>query len=264
MAFHQKWKKSTTHHLLNEQRLGVFVDDALHIQNDASGSPLALIIGVRYHGDQTCTRLRELVTQSQGVMAQCRKSIPKIALLHLLVKGIPFHVFDFKPEDIDPGRIFDYIGIGHWHQRHENPAFNIYCPGATEHTSPLDWENKPGFFVVKMNRAENWRPHVKFVELPNIRPKIKAQIHVHSFDPDENVMTIRAAMQPYNQPGAIVRYHVTGLSPQITIKKKDFFLANNRTCWFYFSNQRNWQFKSREHSHLVMKHSMQAKLDEFI
>src|SRR5271157_4930097 len=164
--FIARWQRSSTHSLLDAQGLATFLNDSAYVLRNESGEPIATFLGLRFCGKATASNLQELVAREHAILETRGEDIPRIALLHLLVKGVPLPVFDARPETIDPTRMFHYIGVGHWHQRLVLPAHSIYCPGATEHTSPMDWNHAPGFFSVTMHREEDWLPHVESRLLP--------------------------------------------------------------------------------------------------
>jgi DNA repair exonuclease SbcCD nuclease subunit len=268
--FLARWQKSSTHHLLQAQGLAIFLNDSSYILRDATGNIIAAFLGLRFHGKTSAGRLQDLVKQERIKLFDGGSNAPRIALLHLLVKGVPLPVFDSRPEDLDPSGMFHYIGVGHWHQRLDLPDYHIFCPGATEHTSPMDWNHVPGYFSVRMRQDEEWLPHVEYRVLPGIRPKESVEL---SFPPDSTPTEadVRKLMLAHNRPGGIVRYQVQGAFPPNWDNLHQIVReSNNWLLKYYFVQKRVKQAGvSQKGDQLAsfiegpVKKSLQVKLDEF-
>lgn len=119
---------------------------------------------------------------------------------------------------------FNYIALGHYHKKWEEPANNLYCPGSIEQTSLNDWgkPDEDGYFrkssylstKVTFNEERNeWNSKVtrKYID---IRPKGRFKL---IFDPNLSVEEIHTQadefVKRHDLDGAIVKYDFEGILP---------------------------------------------------
>lgn len=190
--------------------LGTFLDDAVHVHETADGTRQALLLGLRAHGTDTARQFQAVVRENRAVFQGACRDLPRVALLHCLTSGMGFRVHDVHDETLAEIGGFHYYGTGHWHHRYENARCGIFCPGATEHTSPMDWNNEPGFYHVTMPRETGWLPRARFVPLGNTRPKLRVPLHFTRAPRATVYQRLVAAMRAHDVPGALVLYELTG------------------------------------------------------
>jgi len=71
-----------------------------------------------------------------------------ILALHGYIQGqVSDNLYDLTGYEL-ASRGFNYIALGHYHKKWEEPANNLYCPGSTEQTSLNDWgkPDEDGYF----------------------------------------------------------------------------------------------------------------------
>jgi DNA repair exonuclease SbcCD nuclease subunit len=168
---------------------------------------IALILGVNYYGKRTNRILNQLLTKYSDEINDFNGL--KILMLHAFVQGMP-GVADVKRNTI--GKSFDYVAVGHLHERWENSEYNIYCPGSTEHTSSSEWKQpKRGMYDVRfVNKgSDNWVSQIEYVNIET-RPK---HIFKHEFK-SLSVPEIRDEAENFliknDIEGAILRFVFSG------------------------------------------------------
>lgn len=184
-----------------------YIQDEIYIVKRDEES-LALILAINYYGKRTDRILSQLINKYKTQLSSFRE--PKILMLHAFVQGMP------GTTDVKIGTIkttnFNYVAVGHLHDRWENPKHNIYCPGATEHTSSSEWKlPERGFYNVHVyNQKQNgWKSKVEYVNIPT-RSKF---IYSHEFK-SQSVSEIRdeaeAVLLNNDQDGSILRFVFSG------------------------------------------------------
>lgn len=165
------------------------------------------ILAVNYYGKRTDKILQQLLKQYKAEIDSF-KGI-KILMLHAFVQGMP------GTTDVKLGTLkkvnFDYVGVGHLHERWENKDLNIYCPGSTEHTSVSEWKQpERGFYDVRNVFAKDkWVSNIEFVPIET-RKKIE---HTHTFK-STSVPEIRDEAEAFllnnDEEGAVIRFIFKG------------------------------------------------------
>ncbi len=140
-----------------------YIQDELYTIEKETKHPVK-ILAVNYYGKRTNSILRQLIEKYKEELDAFKE--PKILMLHAFVQGMPGTV-DVKTETINKGN-FDYVGVGHLHERWEDTENRIYCPGSTEHTSVSEWNQaERGFYDVYMKLINGkWRPQVEYITIP--------------------------------------------------------------------------------------------------
>ena len=168
---------------------------------------IALVLGVNYYGKRTDRILNQLLTKYSDEINDFNGL--KILMLHAFVQGMP-GVADVKLNTIIKSS-FDYVAVGHLHERWENPEYNIYCPGSTEHTSSSEWKQpERGLYDVRfVNKGGKWVSKIEYVNIET-RPKL---IFHHEFQ-SLSVPEIREEAETFlinnDIEDAILRFVFTG------------------------------------------------------
>ena len=205
-----------------------FISNEVYEVTKSDGSPLAVILGLRYQKRNVVNSLHKVLTRDKELLERNGNSVPTLLMLHEFINGMPLKIYDVEEDDIVRAWHFDYIGVGHCHKQYRNPRLGIYCPGATEHTSSSDWENKPGFFVVNMERASGWKPVIQFIELEKIRQKKKVSLPPFNNASAEEIRTqLQKVMRENNEKGAIVQYVLTGTTSEFIPLGNEQFISEN-------------------------------------
>ena len=162
-----------------------------------------LVLAVNYYGKRTDKILQQLIHQYSSELESFKGL--KLLMLHAFVEGMP-GVTDVKLRTINQGN-FDYVAVGHLHERWENKSYRIYCPGSTEHTSVSEWKQpERGLYDVRnVFVDDHWISEVEFVPI-STRKKIE---HSHKFR-STSVVEIReeaeAVLLKNDEENAILRF----------------------------------------------------------
>ena len=184
-----------------------YIQDEIVYFSKEDGDKLALILAVNYYGKRTDRILDQLIKSYQEPLSSFQG--PKILMLHAFVQGMPGST-DVRIKTIRKGN-FDYVAVGHLHERWEYPKENIYCPGSTDHTSSTEWKQpERGFYDVRFfNQNNKWISKVEFVTIPS-RPKYEFK---HVFK-SVSVPEIREEAETFlinnDKEGAILRFIFSG------------------------------------------------------
>lgn len=169
---------------------------------------IVLILAVNYYGKRTDRILNQLLIKYSEQIKKFNGL--KILMLHAFVEGMPADA-DVKLNTLKSTN-FDYIAVGHLHERWENSKYNIYCPGSTEHTSSSEWKQVDrGFYDVRfVNKGKaDWASRIDYVTIET-RPKY---IFEHKFE-NQSVSEIRdeaeAFLRNNDIEGAILRFVFIG------------------------------------------------------
>ena len=168
---------------------------------------VAQILAVNYYGKRTDKILQQLLKQYSSEIESFKGL--KILMLHAFVQGMP-GATDVKLSTLKNVN-FDYIAVGHLHERWENKDYHIYCPGSTEHTSVSEWKQpKRGFYDVRnVYDDDQWISKVEFVTI-STRKKIE---YTHKFK-STSVPEIREEaerfLQNKDEQDAILRFIFQG------------------------------------------------------
>lgn len=149
-----------------------------YIQNNivyfpSDEEPQVLLFALNYYGKRSGRVLQTFLKNYESELSSFDG--PKILMLHAFVAGMPANK-DLEIESFAKYG-FDYVGVGHLHEKWENTNYNIYCPGSTEHTSTTEWaQPERGFYDVCITQNENgtWKTQANFVEIPT-REKVEVR-----------------------------------------------------------------------------------------
>jgi DNA repair exonuclease SbcCD nuclease subunit len=176
-------------------------------ENEDHSEKLALILAVNYYGKRTDRILNQLLEANKDVLNSFTG--PKILMLHAFIQGMP-GTTDVRLRTIAKGK-FQYVGVGHLHEKWENPEYNIYCPGSTDHTSSSEWKQpERGFYDVRLfNRNNQWVPDIDYVTIPT-RAKHEFKYQFKSLSVPEIREEAEAFLINNDIEGAILRFIFSG------------------------------------------------------
>ncbi len=180
-------------------------DELAYIELDDEKS--VQILAVNYYGKRTDKILQQLTHQYSSELESFKGL--KLLMLHAFVEGMP-GVTDVKLGTIKKGN-FDYVAVGHLHERWENKNYQIYCPGSTEHTSVSEWKQpERGLYDVRnVYVDDHWMSEVEYVPI-STRKKIE---YTHKFR-SNSVAEIREEAEAFllknDQENAIIRFVFQG------------------------------------------------------
>jgi len=147
-----------------------------------------------------------------------------ILALHGYIQGqVSDNLYDLTGYEL-ASRGFNYIALGHYHKKWEEPANNLYCPGSTEQTSLNDWgkPDEDGYFrkssylsskITYNEETKEWNTKVsrKYID---VRPKGRFKL---IFDPNLSIEEIHIQandfVKRHDLEGAIVKYDFEGILP---------------------------------------------------
>ncbi|MHA1124438.1 MAG: metallophosphoesterase family protein [Candidatus Heimdallarchaeota archaeon] len=175
--------------------------------------------GIGEYGKATGTLLEEVLRNYP--LAEEKYNI---LALHGYIQGqVSDNLYDLTGYEL-ASRGFNYIALGHYHKKWEEPANNLYCPGSTEQTSLNDWgkPDEDGYFrkssylsskITYNEEKKEWNTKVsrKYID---IRPKGRFKL---IFDPNLSIEEIHTQanefVKRHDLEGAIVKYDFEGILP---------------------------------------------------
>ena len=178
------------------------------------------ITGIGEYGKTTAHRIEEVLRNYP-----LKQSKFNILMLHGYLQGqVSDSIYDVSGYQL-ASIGFDYIALGHYHKKWEEPENSIYCPGSTEQTSINDWGKpdkdgffrKVGYYCVDLSSDEetekNWKMKVRRKEFA-VRPKGR---FTFNFDDKTLIEDLKSQANEFvlkhDLEGAIIRYDFIGELP---------------------------------------------------
>ncbi|MEX2720115.1 MAG: exonuclease SbcCD subunit D [Candidatus Wukongarchaeota archaeon] len=159
------------------------------------------IWGVGYYGIRAKKRLLEVLENRKKEDGEERL---EILALHALIEGqMPFHEIDLYTL---ANLSFNYIALGHYHNRWELAKHNLYCPGATEHMDTREWKSSRGFYFVEV---KNSKFNTEFIEIP-VRLKKDIKVDLGTVDLNEAQRKMEAIIKENDIKDSMLRFEFTG------------------------------------------------------
>jgi len=178
------------------------------------------ITGIGEYGKTTAQVIEEVIRNNP-----LDQNKFNILLIHGYLQGqVSDSIFDLSGYQL-ASLGFNYIAVGHYHKKWEEPENNIYCPGSTEQTSINDWGKpekdgylrKASFYSVKIKQnaqqPNTWIKKVTTKEFP-IRPKGRFTFTFTPEEPTELILqNADAFVKQHDLKDAIIRYDFVGEAP---------------------------------------------------
>ncbi len=186
-------------------------DDVVIVKKE--GKEIALIAALGYYGKKSSQMLSLLLEKHKTILS--RNDLPKILMLHAFLEDmITKGGEDLKIYTLNRLN-FDYIAIGHYHLQWPNnykaPGNKIFCSGATEHRSSLEWKQSTrGFYYVecdKINNSFNITP--EFIEY-NVRPKKRIVLDLGNISKEKAIEKISSVIAQNDIPDILLSIVVKG------------------------------------------------------
>jgi DNA repair exonuclease SbcCD nuclease subunit len=180
-----------------------------------NGREIALILGVQYYGKRTSKALMELINNYRAELE--RTDVPKILMIHAYFEGMKGNV-DLRKRQLP--RLFDYVAVGHYHMRYEDPELRIYCPGSTEHVSSTEWQcssgnefaDQKGFYSVTSyydESQESWMLDTKYLTY-KVRPKRQIRTEFGQMDLESIRNKTEKILTENDKADAILKFVFSG------------------------------------------------------